>query len=170
MRLSDLSDLRAGRPPSLATGEVPKVARALFIEQGDLIVAARGQATDIFMASDPVFGAYVSLDLYLVRPDGSRVDPQFLFAYLTLPSTQSLFSVGKQGSGLARLPKEVLERMLVPLPAMNVQRQIAGLAFSFEEQSRLLKKLSELNAVLGREVISRAFSAVSATNHKRSDN
>lgn len=168
MRLSDLSGLKAGRTPALATGEVPDVARALFIEPGDLIVAARGQATDIFMAGDPVLGAYVSLDLYLVRPDASKVDPQFLFAFLTLPSTQSLLAAGKQGSGLARLPKEVLEKMMVPLPPMDVQRLIAGLACSFEEEGRLLKKLSELNAVLGREVVARAFSAA-ATNESQKE-
>src|SRR4029077_14370441 len=88
MRLSDLSDLRAGRGPVLATGEVPEVARAVTVEPGDLIVAARSLATDVLLANDAVFGAYVSLDLYLVRPDRTKVDPQYLIAFLTLPATQ----------------------------------------------------------------------------------
>ncbi|MGC2523795.1 MAG: hypothetical protein WA417_14345, partial [Stellaceae bacterium] len=69
MRLSDLSDLRAGRHPVLAAGDVPAVARALTIEEGDLIVGARGSATDVCLATGAVIGAFVSLDLYLVRPD-----------------------------------------------------------------------------------------------------
>jgi hypothetical protein len=46
MRLSDLSDVRAGRRPVLATGDVPAVARALTVEEGDLIIGAQGAATD----------------------------------------------------------------------------------------------------------------------------
>lgn len=167
MRLSDLSNLKAGRTPTLVTGEVPEVARALGIKRGDLIVAARGAATDICMANEAVFGAFVSLDLYLVRPDTSKVDPQYLFAFLTLPATQAAFAGGKQGTGLARLPKETLEQTQVPLPAMESQRLIAGLAHSFEQESQLLKKLSDLNSVLGREVIARAIGAADAKNNSR---
>jgi hypothetical protein len=167
MRLSDVSDLKAGRTPILATGKVPDVARALTIIPGDLIVAARGLATDVLLASDAVFGAYVSLDLYLVRPDATKIDPHYLFAFLKLPATQSLFAAGKQGSGLTRLPKETLAKTKVPLPGMGVQRLIAALAFSFEEESRLFKKLSELNSVLGREVVARAFSAADTANPTR---
>jgi hypothetical protein len=167
MRLSDLSDLKAGRQPALASGEMPEVARALAIQTGDLIVAARGSVTDICLATDSVLGAFVSLDLYLVRPNSAKVDPQFLFAFLTLPATQAHFATGKQGSGLARLPKEELEKIKVPLPPIDTQRMIAGLACSFEEEGRILRKLSDLNFILSREVVARAISAAAATNQKK---
>lgn len=157
MRLSDLSDLKAGRTPTLARGEVPAVARALRIEKGDLIIGARGAATDICIASDAVFGAFVSLDLYLVRPSSARVNPQYLAAFLTLPATQALFAGGKQGSSLARLPKDALEKMEVPLPSMHVQRLIAELALSCEKEDKLLRKLTDLNSVVGREAVARAI-------------
>jgi hypothetical protein len=169
MRLSDLSDLKAGRTPVLARGVVPEVARALNIEAGDLIVAARGFATDICVANDAVFGAFVSLDLYLVRPDTEKVDSQFLLAFLTLPGTQAQLAAGKQGSALARLPKEELEKIKVPVPPMQTQRMISDLACSFDEEGKILKKLSELNLILRSEVVSRAISAADATNHKRSN-
>lgn len=167
MRLSDLSDLKAGRTPALATGEMPEVARALSIQEGDLIVAARGSATDICLATDSVLGAFVSLDLYLVRPNTKKVDPQFLFAFLTLPATQAQFASGKQGSGLARLPKEELEKTKVPLLPIDTQRMIVGLACSFEEEGKILRKLSDLNFILSREVVARAINAAAATNHKK---
>ncbi len=159
MRLSDLSELKAGRRPTLVSGEAPDVARALMIEEGDLILGARGAATDVCIASDSVSGAFISLDLYLVRPNRTVVNSQYLAAFLELPSTQALFSVGKQGSGLARLPKDVLEKMAIPLPPMEGQRLIAGLALSFEEEGKLLKKLTDLNSMLGRETIARAINA-----------
>lgn len=167
MRLSDLSGLKVGRVPALATGEMPEVARAVAIQEGDLIVAARGSATDIALATASVFGAFVSLDLYLVRPNDTKVDPQFLFAFLTLPATQAHFATGKQGSSLARLPKEELEKIKVPLPPVDTQRMIAGLACSFEEEGRILRKLSDLNFIFSREVVARAIGAAAATNHKK---
>lgn len=160
MRLSDLSDLKAGRTPVLANGEAPEVARALTIDEGDLVVGARGAATDICVSCDPVFGAFVSLDLYLVRPNRDKVHPQYLAAFLDLPATQAKFAGSKQGSGLARLPKEALEKVEIPLPPMEVQRSIAGLAQSFEQEGRLLKRLADLYSILGRETVARAIRAV----------
>jgi hypothetical protein len=165
MRLSDLSDLRAGRTPALATGKAPEVARALTIEEGDVIVGARGSVIDVSVACDVVFGAFVSLDIYLVRPDQARVNPQYLVAFLTLPSTQALFASGKQGSSLARLPKDALEKIEIPLPPMRVQRLIADLAFSFEQEDKLLKKLTTLNSILGRETVARAIHATDSQRH-----
>lgn len=169
MRLSDLSALRAGRIPDLAVGEIPDVARASAIQAGDIIVAARGAATDVCVATEVVMGAFISLDLYLVRPDPTRIDSQYLLAFLTLPATQSLFAASKQGTGLPRLPKEELERVKIPVVAIDAQRTIAQLASSLEEESNVLKKLTELNLVFGREVIARAIGAAAAANHIRSD-
>ena len=169
VRLSDLSDLKSGRTPILARGVVPEVARALSIESGDLIVAARGSATDVCIADESVFGAFVTLDLYLIRPNGTKVDTQYLFAFLTLPTTQALFAAGKQGSALARLPKEELAKIKVPLPPMLTQRMIADLACSFEQEGKILRKLSDLNLILRSEVVARAINAAETTNHKRSN-
>jgi hypothetical protein len=167
MRLSNLSDIKIGRIPQLLQGDVPEVARAQSIQDGDLIVAARGAATDVCTACESVLGAFVSLDLYLVRPNLGKIDPHYLYAFLTLPATQATFATGKQGSSLARLPKDALETLKVPVPAMDLQRKIAGLAGSFEQESKLLKKLSDLNSTLGREVVARAFAAADEKNSIR---
>ena len=159
VRLSDLSDLRSGRAPKLATGEPPAVARALPIEEGDLIVAARGATTDVCQAAHSWFGAFISLDLYLVRPDPSKVDPGYLAAFLDLPATQAAFSGNKQGTGLARLPKEALDRLVVPLPPMPTQRLIAELARSFHDEAALLQRLANLHSLLGRDALARAYRA-----------
>lgn len=163
VRLSDLSDLRSGRPPQLATGESPAVARALPIADGDLIVGARGSATDVCLANHYVFGAFISLDLYLVRPNTSKIHPGYLAAFLDLPGTQAVLAGGKQGSGLARLPKEALDKLATPLPPMPAQQSIAELARSFRDEAELLQRLATLNSILGREALVRAIRAA-ATN------
>lgn len=163
VRLSDLSGLRSGRDLDLATGELPTVARALPIKEGDLIVAARGVTTDVCQAVHSWLGAFISLDLYLVRPDISKVDPGYLAAFLDLPATQIAFSGNKQGTGLTRLPKEALDKLVVPLPQMSTQKLIAELARSFRDEAALLQRLVGLNSILGREALARAFCAVTTS-------
>ncbi|WP_374653519.1 restriction endonuclease subunit S [Dongia sp.] len=165
VRLSDLSDLKSGRAPKLTNGEPSAVARALPIEEGDLIVGARGAATDVCLATEALFGAFISLDLYLVRPDSSKVDPGYLAAFLDLPATQATFSGSRQGSGLARLPKDALDKLAIPLPPMPTQRLIAKLARSFREEAELLQRLAALNSILGREALAQAIrAAVTSSN------
>lgn len=157
MRLSDLSDIKAGRRPILAVGIAPAVARALALEDGDLVVGARGSGTDVCLVNETIHGAFISLDLYLVRPNRAKVNPKYLAAFLELPGTQSLLSTGKQGTGLARLSKDALEKTRVPLPSLHTQILIADLALSFETEVRLLKKLGDLKTYFGREAVAQAI-------------
>ena len=159
MRLADLSDLKAGRNPTLARGEAPAVARALTIDESDLIVGARGVSTDVHVADETIVGAYISLDLYLVRPNPQVVNPHYLAAFLQLSSTQGSFTGGKQGTNLARLGKDALESVQVPLPPMRRQRLIADLARTIKREAELLARLADLNTTLGREAVARAFRA-----------
>lgn len=168
MRLSDLTEIKAGRIPVLATGQRPAVARALAIEEGDVVIGARGSVTDACVAESYLEGAFISLDLYLVRPNRAYLDAHYLAAFLELPSTQAALSVGKQGTGLARLAKEALETTEIPLPSIEQQRLIAGLAQSFEKEGRLLTQLALLNTILSREVITRAIRAATERNFSRS--
>lgn len=166
LRLADLSHLKAGTVPVLATGDAPAVARALSLREGDLVVGARGNVTDVCLANEAIFGAFVSLDLYLVRPDTTKVDPNFLAAFLNLASTQALLGAGKQGTGLTRLPKELLETIEITLPAIQAQRLIGDLAQTLKKEELLLSRLSELNAELGRIAIARAVMASNISKTK----
>jgi hypothetical protein len=161
VRLSDLSDLKAGRVPIMVKGRVPAVARAQTIKRGDLLIGARGSTTEVYLASEPVIGAYISLDLYLARPDIAQVDPEYLAAFISLPTTQAAFVGNKQGSGLARLPKDALETVSIPLPAIQRQRLIAEFARCLRDESDLLARLSILHSVRGREALMRAIRAAS---------
>jgi hypothetical protein len=100
-----------------------------------------------------VVGAYVSLDLYLVRPDREKVSPQYLAAFLELPATQAVFAGGN----------------LVPVSPMQSQLLIAVLALSFEDERKLFQRLTDLRSFFGRETVARAIRAAEAQcNSQRS--
>jgi hypothetical protein len=160
VRLADVMALRHGREPALTTGVAPDVARALPIEIDDLIVSARGVSTDVAIATEAVVGAFVTLDLFLVRPNRDLVEPAFLLTVLELPETQAILAASKQGSGLPRLPKEALEAIMVPIPDRQRQRSIAALAECIQRERRLLEALQSSRANLSRALLRRAIKSV----------
>lgn len=157
VRLADLGDMVAGAPVNLAHGARPTVARATPIDAADILVAARGASTIATSPTSDVIGAYISLDLYLIRPDQSRIDPAYLRAVLQLPSTQTAFSGARQGSNLQRLPKDALEDLLIPLPPLHRQKMIAELSGAFDDEVRILSQLRDRYSLLARETLQMAI-------------
>lgn len=157
LRVSDLSEIRDGRRPEMIAGEAPAVARASAIEPGDILVGARGSTTDVCVANEAVFGAYISVDLYLVRPDPALVDTPYLATFLQLAATQTQLAGGKQGTSLARLPKPVLAALEIPLPNLGTQLSIGRLALAGAQEKRLVGAIATLKTKLVGETIARAI-------------
>lgn len=161
LRISDVTELAQGRTPTLARGDVSEVGRALPIQPCDVVVGARGSATDVCGADERIVGAYISLELYLVRPDTRKIHPSYLKAVLQLPATQAALRTHKQGTGLTRIPKEALAQLEIPLPALGTQRKIAALADLVEEEERLLARLADRKGIYHREILNRAVRSAS---------
>jgi restriction endonuclease S subunit len=150
-------------------GELPDVARAIPIEGDDLVVGARGDRTECFLASGALIGAYISLDLYLIRPDHAAVDARYLRCFLNLPSTQARLATSRQGSdlALARLPKEALESVEFILPPFEMQAKIGRLAEAAEREQSLHARLAEKRTLLNQETINRAIRSASQKPMRR---
>jgi hypothetical protein len=156
LRLSDVTELAQGKAPTLARGDISEVARALPIQPCDVVIGARGAATDVCGADERIVGAYISLELYLVRPDTLKIHPSYLKAVLQLPATQAALAAYKQGTGLTRIPKDALAQLEIPLPPLATQRKIADLADLIEHEERLLARLADRRTAYHREILTRA--------------
>lgn len=167
MRLTDLTELGSGGAVRLARGNVPAVARAIPIEDGDLILGARGSTMAACLASREVVGAFVSLDLYLVRPRRAVVCPAYLWSFLRLPATQTFLACAKQGTNLERLPKEALETLVVPVPPLPRQMLVAELALALERERNLLRRMGALKETFELGVLGRAIAGTAAEEIRR---
>lgn len=114
-------------------------------------------------ADERIVGAYISLELYLVRPDTRKIHPSYLKAVLQLPATQAVLRAHKQGTGLTRIPKEALAQLEIPLPALATQRRIADLADLVEDEERLLARLADRKAIYHREILTRVVQSATHT-------
>jgi hypothetical protein len=131
---------------SLAYGPRPTVKRALPIEDGDVLVASRGERGLAVKATPDMVGAFASLDVYLVRPDAECVDTDYLVSFLNLPDVASSLRAAASGGSLPRIPKETLRDLEIPLPPMHRQAAIGWLCATMEHYQHLgLKRVAAEN-------------------------
>lgn len=155
-RFLQIGDLREGEGPTI-TGTVPQVTRATPVQLGDVLVASRGSPAAIAEARPSFLGAYVTSDVYLVRPDKRRLEAGYLLAYLRLPAVQSKLREATAGSQVPRIPRPALDELEVPLPPLERQRRIAELVAEFDLRSRQLEKRAALEIQLHAAALNQLF-------------
>jgi hypothetical protein len=67
---------------ALLEGERPTAGRARPVEAADVLLAARGERSVAVRPRDDMIGAFVALDVYLIKPDLRRLDADYLAAFL----------------------------------------------------------------------------------------
>jgi restriction endonuclease S subunit len=157
-RFIQIKDLDASRR-ALVDGQRPTVNRAIPVRTGDVLLASRGERVSAVVADSGLIGAYVTPDVYLIRPDPGRLDPCYLAAFLNRPSTSMQLKASKKGAMLPRVPKEALSELPVPLPPMERQRAIGGLASSISQHVDLSAKLLNKEARLFESLLDRAVAS-----------
>jgi hypothetical protein len=157
-RFIQIKDLDPTRR-ALVDGQHPTVNRAVPVRMGDVLVASRGERVSAVMADSDLFGAYVTPDVYLVRPDPDRLDAAYLAAFLNRQSTATKLKASKKGAMLPRVPKEALSELEVPLPPMHRQRVIGGLATAISRHNDSSAKRVQIEARLFEGLLDRAFAS-----------
>ena len=139
----------------LLKGPEPTTRRATSIRADDLLVPSRGEEISAFRPSSNMFGAFVGLDVYLVRPANERVDPAFLFVALNDIGTIRQLKASATGGALPRIPKQALEHVLLPVPSMDDQRAIARIGTLVARCEALQHRRGVAEARLNAAIISR---------------
>lgn len=146
-----IKDLREA-DGSLICGPVPSAKRATRIQPTDLLVPSRGNQLAAFRPTSRMVGAFVGLDVYLVRPMSRHIDPDFLFVALNDVAAARQLKSSATAGALPRIPKQALEDLLLPLPSIDEQRKIARVSMLAATCERLQRQRmvaeSRLNAAL----------------------
>jgi hypothetical protein len=153
-----IKDLDVARR-ALSLGGAPTAGRATPIEQGDVLLAARGERNIVTRPDEGLLGAYPTLDIYLLRPDSTRLDPDYLTAFLEGDGGK-LLRAAKAGSSLPRLPIDAVADLELPLPSIDRQRAIGRVAANVAERLALLSKLCAAERQLGEMQLAQAFQAI----------
>lgn len=182
VRLSDTADIFSGVNPELAldgechflqirhlatddadhiVGRRPTAGRAVPIAQGDVLLAARGERVSAIRARSAQIGAYIALDIYLIRPDCERLDPDYLVAFLMRPATGTSLRKSTAGASLPRIPKDALADLDIPVPPIDRQTAIGGVAACVRRHRELTSRLVAAESMLAEVSLERVFAQLS---------
>ena len=146
---------------ALLLGRRPTAGRALPIQRGDVLLAARGDRAPAIRATEAQLGAYIALDIYLIRPDLARLDPDYLVAFLMRPETSASLRKSTAGASLPRIPKDAIADLQIPLPSIERQKAIGGVASCIHRRRELASRLIAVESMLAETSLERAFAQLS---------
>lgn len=124
-----------GSPQAISKDEVnPKQ----LLKKGNILFMAKGSNNFAIHYESNNSAVAVSL-FFVVRPDPSKVNSEFLTWFLNSANAQSYFHEQRLGASVGNIRKSVLESMEIDLPSMKRQEQVA-------KMNRLMHKEKELTS------------------------
>ena len=189
MRLSDLSDIHSGYTargrldPAPeggvlalqlrdvgATGEMSasdfqryhlnKLSDRYFVRGGEVVFRSRGEPNAAAAIPDPLpEPVVVIVPLVIVRPDRSRILPEYLAWAINQPEAQRQLGAEAQGTSLRMIPKTVLENLQIALPDLPTQQSIVELDALARQEGQLLRRLAARRETLLSTILGEAAKA-----------
>lgn len=189
MRLSDLSDIHSGYTARgrldpapeggvLAlqlrdvgtTGEMSasdfqryhlnKLSDRYFVRGGEVVFRSRGEPNAAAAIPNPLpEPVVVIVPLVIVRPDRSRILPEYLAWAINQPEAQRQLGAEAQGTSLRMIPKTVLENLQIALPDLPTQQSIVELDALARQEGQLLRRLAARRETLLSTILGEAAKA-----------
>lgn len=148
-----IKDLLSESPEKTASKVTlsPKNERYL-LAKGDLLFAGKG-TTYLCKVFDLDIPAIASTTLYIIRLTSKDVLPEYLCWYLNQPSVMAAMKAQQVGSGTPLIRKQVVEDFEIPVPDIDIQRQIVELAQLQTREKELYQALAEKHEQLTNQLI-----------------
>lgn len=132
-----------------------------YVEDGDVMVAKitpcfENGKQGILAVGSPF--AYATTEVIPLRGRPKKTDTVFLHFLLLHPGLRAKFASQMEGStNRQRLPKEVVEKALVPVPPLDEQRQIAAVLSAVQRAVEWQERLVALTAELKKALTHKLF-------------
>jgi type I restriction enzyme S subunit len=107
------------------TSSVDLPANAPTVEAGDVVINLIGNHLgEAALVGADLAGNYISVHVALVRPDRSKIYPEYLAIALNGEYVQRQIAQLFTGALIKGLPLNKIKKITLPLPSLNAQRQI----------------------------------------------
>jgi type I restriction enzyme, S subunit len=148
-RLLQISNIGTGR--FIETGNFRWITKQTFdrlgcteVRDGDLLVARMPEPTGrAWCVSQLPWPSVTAVDVAIIRPQRSAVDPAFLAYFLNSPRCLALSASLTTGTTRMRLRRADLQAILVPIPDLAEQKAIAQVLGKLDEKVELNRRTSE---------------------------
>lgn len=117
------------------------------LRAGDVLFAPRSPRVGAVVLHEDVEAepTAASSHFYILRPDRTKLAPEYLTWYLNHPRTRQMLEAHNQGTHMPFLPAQALRDFELPLPPLHRQHQIAAIESLAAREHRLIAELAQLN-------------------------
>ncbi len=126
----------------------PMGRSAAWLEQGDILVAARGNHNYAALVSDAPVTAVAAPHFFVVRAKGGTLLPEFLVWLLNQRQCQRYFDQNAEGSVTKSIRRSVLEATPIAIPPLDKQQVVMQLVSTLKQEQRALDSLVQSNEAL----------------------
>lgn len=131
----------------------PRDVAKYHAKAGDLVLSARSTSLKMGIVPEELDGVVVNATLLAVRPS-QELDARFLAAYLSHPDGQAaLAAIAQSGTIQMNLTVNAVSKMEIPLPPIEVQRQMAEMLASADAAYESAVQAAHARKTLAAEVV-----------------
>jgi len=125
----------------------------------DILVAARSTSLRSAMAEPDHDGLPFNATLLRIRCQPDRLDPEYLFAWLSHPlGKEAVTSMSRSSTHQMSLTASALQELLVPVPAIAEQRRLAEFLSAARKAHDSALSAASARLALAREIAFRSLS------------
>lgn len=123
--------------------ELPGKRQPDWLTPSDILVAARGNLNYAVQVGEGIASrrAVASPHFFVVSPIDDRLDPEYLAFALNHGPSQNHFRRESEGSLTKSIRRSVLENAPIPLPPLEKQRSIVGIAQTIQSERTIAQNL-----------------------------
>ena len=155
LTIGDLTGLTVRVPEGEAVGLPNDVPLHYFLQIDDVLIATRTRPPRAAVVVETSARMVPTQNLAMLRPDPDVIDGAYLAAYLSTPEALAVLDRQyDQSAATPLLSLGNLKQIEIPVPPLDVQRQIGRLALGFEqEEEAALSLLNERRALIQQSII-----------------
>jgi restriction endonuclease S subunit len=134
------------------------VPEDLWLCSGDVLFPNRGTRTTALAFPIDAPRIIVGPQFFIVRPDRNRVLPEYLAWFLRSPQSAAHFDSRRKGTYVQIVQRKDLAELELPLPPLEKQRQIVGVAALALRERELSEQIQNLQWRYTNEILVRLAS------------
>lgn len=124
-----------------------------FLRPGDVVFQSRGQTNFATLVPEDMPPTVLAAPMLLIRCDTSRFDPAFAAWLLNEAGDRGEFASIAAGTSVKIISKSNLENFEVPVPPIQVQREIAAVAHLAEQEESIAMNIARQRKLIVSQVL-----------------
>ncbi len=125
-----------------------RIREELFLRSGDVLFPNRGTRTTAIAFRLEVSRVLAGAQFFVLRPDQSKVLPEYLAWYLRSEESVRHFEERRKGTHVQTLERRDLAELAIPMPSLETQHKIVAVAALAVEERLLAERLAVMRARL----------------------